>query len=110
MQIDTSEFGLSDAHYSTEYIQSLHGNPVWEAIWGVIKQWDVSRMANGIYAGATGDDATAIFEAVQAALAQKETTYVGADYHHDTSLAGVCARGDVSCEHRAVCVEHGAEA
>lgn len=57
--------------YSTEYITSLHGDPVWEAIWRTIKGWDISRLVHpindGMYSGPTGDDATRIYDAVLAA-------------------------------------------
>lgn len=55
--------------YTTEYIVSLHGNPTWEAIWSVIRRWDISRLSDGLYSDATGDDATRIFDAIAAATA-----------------------------------------
>ena len=56
--------------YTTEYVTSLHGQPVWEAIWKTIKGWDISRDGSGegaLYHGPTGDDATRIYEAVMRA-------------------------------------------
>lgn len=53
--------------YKTDYIKSLHGDPVWEAIWKTIKGWDIQREDRGGYHATTGDDATRIYEAVKAA-------------------------------------------
>ena len=58
------------ATYTTEYIVSLHGDPVWQAIWDAIKGWDISRTQGSYsYHAPTGDDATRIYEAVKAAQA-----------------------------------------
>ena len=48
--------------YTTADIVKNHGNPVWEAIWGVIRKWDMD---------ASGTDAQCIFDAVTAALAAR---------------------------------------
>lgn len=47
-------------------IVANHGNPTWEAIWGVIKKWDISRDGSPLYANANGDDVQRIFLAVAA--------------------------------------------
>jgi hypothetical protein len=65
------------ASYPTEYVVSLHGDPVWEAIWSVIKRWDLERERGYGYAGATGDDATRIYEAVAAALRREPSAPAG---------------------------------
>ncbi len=54
--------------YSTEHITKLHGDPVWQAIWRAIKDWDVSRTGAGSYHAPTGEEVTVIYEAVQGAL------------------------------------------
>jgi hypothetical protein len=36
-----------------------------EAIWQAIKGWDMSREANGLYCGATGNDVCHILRAIQ---------------------------------------------
>jgi hypothetical protein len=59
----------ANVSYPTEYVVSLHGNPLWEAIWGVVKPWDIEREPGQGYAHATGDDATRLYDAVRAALA-----------------------------------------
>jgi hypothetical protein len=53
--------------YTTEQVVAHHGDPVWEAIWATIKGWDISRTANGPYHAPTGDDATAIYDAIRGA-------------------------------------------
>jgi hypothetical protein len=58
---------LEGPRYTTSYIESLHNDRVWQAIWDAIKGWDISR-TGGSYHGPTGDDVTSIYEAVQAAL------------------------------------------
>lgn len=60
--------GLSGRYYEADYISSLHGDPVWEAIWDTIKRWDISRHPDALYHGPTGDDVTAIYEAVRRAI------------------------------------------
>ena len=55
------------ASYPTEYIVSLHSDPVWQAIWETIKRWDINTPAYGGYCGANGDHVTQIYEAVKAA-------------------------------------------
>ena len=64
-----TERAMSRAAYPTEHIQKLHGDPVWEAIWATIKQWDINTPDYGGYCGANGDHVTQIYEAVIAALA-----------------------------------------
>ena len=59
--------------YTTDYIMSLHGDPVWEAIWKAIKGWDLRREGAAGYAGASGDDATSIYEAVKRSTAPNAT-------------------------------------
>jgi hypothetical protein len=61
----TSDVTPPVASYPTEYIVSLHGDPVWQAIWNAIKDWDISRTGAGSYHAPTGDDATHIYEAVR---------------------------------------------
>lgn len=57
--------------YTTAYIEALHGDPVWEAIWTVMREWDISRGSSSRYHGVTGDDVTMIYEAVEAALMKR---------------------------------------
>ena len=61
--------------YTTAYIEALHGDPVWEAIWSVVRQWDISSDA-----GSTGDDATIIYEAVKSALDRPSETSTSIDW------------------------------
>ena len=63
--------------YTTEHITSLHGDPVWQAIWTAIKDWDISRAGPGSYHAPTGDDVTAIYEAVMAELVMSELVAAG---------------------------------
>jgi hypothetical protein len=66
--VEWTERALSRKEYSTEYITSLHGDPVWQAIWTAIKEWDICTTPGAYsYHGPTGDDATHIYEAVKAA-------------------------------------------
>lgn len=57
---------IMDASYPTEQIVALHGTPLWEAIWAVIKPWDIRREPGRGYAHATGDDVQRIYDAIQA--------------------------------------------
>ena len=47
-------------------------DPVFNAIWGVIKTWDVSTENNGLYSGATGTDVMMILDAIRAATAPQQ--------------------------------------
>jgi len=40
-------------------------SPLFNAIWSVIKHWDISRTANGRYAGASGTDVCMILDAIK---------------------------------------------
>ncbi len=62
---EVDEWFAEQKTYSTEHIVSLHGDPVWQAIWNAIKGWDISRTGAGSYHAPTGDDATHIYEAVK---------------------------------------------
>ena len=53
-----------DNVYSTEHIVSLHGDPVWQAIWNTIIEWDIGTPAYGGHCAANGDHVTQIYEAV----------------------------------------------
>lgn len=66
--VETITSDVTPPAYSTEHIMSLHGDPIWEAIWSAIKGWDISRTRGGAYHAPTGTDATHIYDAVQAAL------------------------------------------
>jgi hypothetical protein len=46
--------------------QMLANDPLFDAIWDVIKGWDISRYRNGLYSGATGNDVRHIYDAVMA--------------------------------------------
>lgn len=60
--------------YSTEDIQKNHGNPIWEAIWATIKDWDIGRNhGEEGYSLATGSDVQRIFDVVNDALQCRET-------------------------------------
>lgn len=66
--VASTERAMGRKEYSTEYIKSLHADPVWQAIWEAIKGWDICTVPGAYsYHGPTGDDATHIFEAVKAA-------------------------------------------
>lgn len=43
----------------------MHGDPLFNAIWGAIKSWDISRHNDGIYSGPTGNDARHIYDAIK---------------------------------------------
>lgn len=60
--------------YTEAEIVAHNGDPVWEAIWGAIKGWDISRTSNGLYGSPTGDDATVIYDAIQSARSAQEKT------------------------------------
>ena len=47
-------------------------DPVFNAIWSVIKKWDVSTENSGLYSGATGTDVMMILDAVRAATAPQQ--------------------------------------
>lgn len=51
-----------DCSARTAYIKNP--DPVWQAIWNTIRGWDISRTGAVSYHAPTGDDATAIYEAV----------------------------------------------
>lgn len=40
-------------------------NPIFNAIWGAIKGWDISRHNDGMYSGPTGNDAMHIVLAIR---------------------------------------------
>jgi hypothetical protein len=40
-------------------------DPLFNAIWNAIKNWDISRHNDGIYSGSTGDDARHIYDAIK---------------------------------------------
>jgi hypothetical protein len=44
----------------------LDGDPLFDAIWGAIKGWNISRHNDGLYQGPTGNDVRHIYEAVKA--------------------------------------------
>ena len=52
---------------TTEEIVKLHGDPVWEAIWSVVKTWDINTPRYTGYCSGTGDHATEIFRAIRSA-------------------------------------------
>ena len=52
---------------TTEEIVKLHGDPVWEAIWSVVKTWDINTPRYIGYCSGTGDHATEIFRAIRSA-------------------------------------------
>ena len=56
-------------------IVANHGNPTWEAIWGVIKKWDISRDGSPLYANANGDDVQRIFLAVAAVSRARDAAW-----------------------------------
>lgn len=56
-----------DLTFSEEFVTSLHGDPEWEAIWSVIRTWDIERARGYGYHGATGTDVTYIYQAIKAA-------------------------------------------
>lgn len=43
----------------------LDNNPLFDAIWGAIKRWDISRHNDGIYSGPTGNDVRHIYDAIK---------------------------------------------
>jgi hypothetical protein len=51
--------------------EMLAGDPLFDAIWGAIKGWDISRFSNGQYAGASGNDVRRIYDAVKLVLLQQ---------------------------------------
>lgn len=57
--------------YTEAEIRALHGNPTWEAIWAVLKGYDVQRPGGDGYHGVTGDDVTAVYRSVIAAGSQE---------------------------------------
>lgn len=67
-----SSVTLPPRHYHTDYIVSLHSDPVWAAIWDTIKRWDINTPAYGGYCGANGDHVTQIYEAVKAAATSQQ--------------------------------------
>jgi hypothetical protein len=44
----------------------LNGDPLFDAIWDAIKRWDIQRYPHAGYAGATGNDARRIYDAIKA--------------------------------------------
>jgi hypothetical protein len=40
-------------------------DPLFDAIWNAIKDWDISRHNDGIYSGPSGNDARRIYDAVR---------------------------------------------
>jgi hypothetical protein len=51
--------------------EMLDNNPLFEAIWIAIKEWDISRYRKydgRLYSGATGNDARHIYDAVMEVL------------------------------------------
>ena len=52
---------------TTEEIVKLHGDPVWEAIWSVVKTWDINTPRYTGYCSGTGDHTTEIFRAIRSA-------------------------------------------
>lgn len=72
----------SSGSYRMEYIAQFIGDPTWEAIWSVIRKWDISRLNDGLYSGATGDDATAIFDAIRALPTPPAPDVTEADFAH----------------------------
>ena len=58
--------------YKTEYIVSLHGDPMWGAIWEAIKEWDIERGPEEGTAEATGSDVTHIYEAIVAKMGPRD--------------------------------------
>ncbi len=56
---DRDEYG-----YSEEDITKNHGDPMWEAIWSVIRDWGIQRKPDAGYAGATGSDVQRIFDVI----------------------------------------------
>jgi hypothetical protein len=45
----------------------LDDDPLFDAIWNVIKKWDISRYNDGEYCGANGNDARHIYDAIMQA-------------------------------------------
>lgn len=56
------------AGYPDPTPEMLDGDPLFDAIWGAIKGWDISRHNDGLYSGPTGNDARHIYDAVQQAI------------------------------------------
>jgi hypothetical protein len=57
---------MIDSDYPDPTPEMLDNDPLFEAIWQAIKRWDLSRHNNGLYAGATGNDARHIYDAIKA--------------------------------------------
>lgn len=57
-----------NADYPDPTPEMLDGDPLFEAIWQAIKDWDISRHNDGMYSAPTGNDARHIYDAVRAAL------------------------------------------
>lgn len=47
--------------------EMLDGDPLFEAIWQAIKEWDISRFSDGIYCGSTGNDVRHIYDRIKQA-------------------------------------------
>ena len=46
--------------------EMLDGDPLFDAIWGAIKGWDISRHNDGMYSGTSGNDVRHIYDAIKA--------------------------------------------
>jgi len=44
--------------------EMLNGDPLFDAIWNAIKEWDISRHNDGMYAGPSGNDVRHIYDAI----------------------------------------------